>query len=205
MTIQVGDLEIAYRRTGAGPPLVLVHGGASDGREWRPQLAGLGDALELIAWDEPGAGGSSDPPDEFGLIEFADCLAGLIGELGCSPAHVCGLSWGGTLALELYRRHPGSVRSLILADTYAGWKGSLSQAECDRRVELALAQESAPAEEFAPSLPGLFSEDPDPAVVAELDEIMAATRPGALRRVVVLRWRRATSATCSRASTCRPC
>ena len=49
-------LEVAYRRAGAGPPLVFVHGAAGDGRMWQPQLAALRDEFTVVAWDEPGAG-----------------------------------------------------------------------------------------------------------------------------------------------------
>src|SRR4051794_31422709 len=52
---------IAYRRFGAGPPLVLLHGGFSDGRSWAPQLTGLADEYDVVAWDAPGCGGSTDP------------------------------------------------------------------------------------------------------------------------------------------------
>ena len=59
-------VEIAYDRVGDGPPLVLVHGAAEDGRVWQPQLAGLADESTVVAWDEPG-GRSSDVPPDFGL------------------------------------------------------------------------------------------------------------------------------------------
>ena len=40
-TIHIAGLDSAYHRAGSGPPLVLVHSGASDAREWsnleRPQ------------------------------------------------------------------------------------------------------------------------------------------------------------------------
>ena len=63
----------------------------------------------------PGAGRSSDPPESFGLEGYADCLAGFIGRLGLERPHVVGLSLGGALALELYRRHPGVPATLVLA------------------------------------------------------------------------------------------
>src|SRR5918992_1853326 len=127
-------LEIAYERVGEGPPLVLVHGAAVDSRMWRPQLAALADEFTVVAWDEPGAGRSSDVPADFALADYADCLAALIEALALGPAHVAGLSWGGTVAQELYRRHPELVATLILADTYAGWKGSLPGDEVAMRV-----------------------------------------------------------------------
>lgn len=65
--VEVAGLDIAFDRAGEGAPLVLVHGAGGDAREWRPQLAGLADDFTVIAWDEPGAGRSSDVPTDFGL------------------------------------------------------------------------------------------------------------------------------------------
>lgn len=42
--------------------------------------------------------------------------------------------------LELWRRHPALIASLILVDTYAGWKGSLASDEVRSRVESVRAQ-----------------------------------------------------------------
>lgn len=181
-SIEVDGLELAYRRAGEGPPLILLHGAAADGRVWRPQLAGLARELTVIAWDEPGAGASADPGPDFGVADHADCLAGLILALGFEAAHIGGLSWGGVVAQELLRRHPGRVSSLILADTYAGWKGSLPARECAARLALALEQSSAPDAEFKAELPGLFSPSTPAGVVAELDSIMADARPQTVRR-----------------------
>jgi pimeloyl-ACP methyl ester carboxylesterase len=133
--IRTNGFEIAYERVGEGPPLVLVHGAAVDSRMWRPQLAALADEFTVVAWDEPGAGRSSDVPADFALADYANCLAALIETLDLGPAHVAGLSWGGTLAQELYRHHPKLVSTLLLVDTYAGWKGSLPEGEVRARVE----------------------------------------------------------------------
>ena len=105
-------MEIAYERVGQGPPLVLVHGAAVDSRMWRPQLAALADEFTVVAWDEPGAGGSSDVPSDFALVDYANSLAVLLDALELGPAHIAGLSWGGTVALELYRHHPELVATL---------------------------------------------------------------------------------------------
>ena len=76
------------------------------------------------------------------------------------------------MALELYRRRPELVGTLILADTYAGWRGSLPADEIDARVA-ALRDELAAPGEFKAVLPGLFASEPAPEVVAEMDRIMA--------------------------------
>ena len=127
--VQANGLEVAYERVGTGPPVVFVHGAAADGRMWQPQLEALADEFTVVAWDEPGAGRSADVPPSFGLADYARSLAAVIEALGLGPAHVAGLSWGGTVALELYRHRPELVSSLVLADTYAGWKGSLPAEE----------------------------------------------------------------------------
>ena len=182
--VRAHGLEIAYRRIGDGPPLVFVHGAAEDGRAWQPQLAALGDEFTVVAWDEPGAGGSSDLPAIFGLADYAHCLAALIDAIGLGPAHVAGLSWGGTVAQELYRHHPELVATLILVDTYAGWKGSLPEEEVRARVAGVLTNLQAPAEAFDPTFPGLFAGDPPAEFVPLLDEMAAAVRPESLRNLL---------------------
>jgi pimeloyl-ACP methyl ester carboxylesterase len=178
--LRTSGLEVAYRRAGDGPPLLLLHGAASDGRFWRPQLDALADELTVIAWDEPGAGRSSDRPSDFGLPDYARCLAALIESLELGPAHVAGLSWGGTVALELYRHEPDMVATLILIDTYAGWKGSLPAEEVRARVEGLHAMLAASDEDFDPSLPGIFGPDPPADAVALVEEMAADVRPAML-------------------------
>jgi alpha-beta hydrolase superfamily lysophospholipase len=75
--IEVKGLRIAYERVGEGPPLVLLHGGLSDSREWRRQLEGLSDELTVVAGDAPGCGHLADPPETFRLPEYAEYLASL--------------------------------------------------------------------------------------------------------------------------------
>jgi pimeloyl-ACP methyl ester carboxylesterase len=184
--VRTRGLEIAYERVGQGPPLAFVHGAGEDGRVWQPQLAALADEFTVVAWDEPGAGGSSDVPADFGLTEYADCLAALIEAVELGPAHVAGISWGGTVVLELYRRRPELVRTLILADTYAGWKGSLSEEEVRARVEGVHRMLAATAEEFDPTLPGLFARDPPTEFVSLLADMAADVRPESFRVALLL-------------------
>jgi pimeloyl-ACP methyl ester carboxylesterase len=166
-------MPIAYDRVGAGVPIVLAHGGASDAREWTFQ-APLADEFDLILWDEPGNGRSGDLPPGWGLGDSATALAGLIDALELGPAHVGGLSWGGVVALELYRRRPELIASLILADTYAGWKGSLPSEEVAARVEGFKVSLSAPPESREGWVPGLFKVDPLPPRITELQATIDA-------------------------------
>jgi len=184
--IRANGLEIAYERVGQGPPLIFVHGAAEDGRVWRPQLAELADEFTVVAWDEPGAGRSSDVPGDFTLADYADCLGALIEALALAPAHVAGVSWGGTLIQELYRRHPELVATLILSDTYAGWKGSLPEAEVRARVGAVHQMLAAPPGRFDPTLPGLFAGEPPTEFLPLLEEIAGTVRPDSLTRAVLV-------------------
>lgn len=184
--LRSNGLDIAYERAGEGPPLVFAHGAASDSRLWRPQLTGLSDEFTVVAWDEPGAGRSPDVPPGFGLAGYADALGALIDSLELGPAHVAGLSWGGTVVLELYRRRPELVSTVILVDTYAGWKGSLPAEEVRARVAGARAMLAAPAAAFDPTLPGLFAGDPPGEFAALLEEVAADVRPESMRAQLAL-------------------
>ena len=179
--VSAQGLEVAYERAGQGPPLVFAHGAAEDSRFWQPQLADLADEFTVVAWDEPGSGRSSDVPDDFGLPDYADCLAAVIDAVGLGPAHVAGLSWGGTVVLELYRRRPEQVATLILVDTYAGWKGSLPEEELKARVAGVREMLAAPAAEFDPTLPGLFAAEPPAEFVPLLRELAGGVRPRSMK------------------------
>ena len=170
-------LKVAYERVGEGPPLVLVHGAGVDGRMWQPQLAALADNFTVVAWDEPGAGRSDGLPAGFGLADYAHCLATLIDALALGPAHVAGLSWGGTVVQELYRHHPERVATLILADSYAGWRGSLPAEEVQARVE-GVRKMLAAGERYDP--PGLVAGEPSAELASLLEEMTAAARPASL-------------------------
>ena len=183
--VEVGGLRVAYRRAGQGAPLVLLHGGLADSREWRRQLEGLADECTVVAWDAPGCGGSSDPPATFRLPDYADCLAGFIRALELGRPHVGGLSWGGGLALELYRRHPQVPRSLVLASAYAGWAGSLPPEVVAERLERALGEAELPPEQWVGGyLPGLFTDSASAELVEEALAMMLEVRPAGMRPMV---------------------
>jgi pimeloyl-ACP methyl ester carboxylesterase len=180
--IEIDGLRIAYRRAGDGPPLVLLHGGPVDSREFRRQLADLSDEFTVVAWDAPGCGRSSDPPETFRLPDYADWLAAFIEELRLERPHVLGLSFGGGLALELYRRHPEVPRSLVLASAYAGWAGSLPANVVEQRLKQALELIDQPPDSFVRAwMPTFFSESVGPELVEELAGIVSEFHPAGLR------------------------
>ncbi len=181
--IEVDGLRIAYERVGVGPPLVLLHGYVGDGpTTWRRQLDGLSDEFTVVAWDAPGVGGSSDPPESFGMVGYSDCLAGFVDGLRLERPHVAGLSFGGALALEFYRRHSAVPRTLILASAYAGWGGSLPADVAEQRLQQALVLADLSPEEFVGALlPTMFSEGTAAETVEAFGASMRAFHPVGFR------------------------
>src|SRR5256714_1832290 len=140
------------------------------------RTSGAGEGRRWWFWSAPGGGGARSwpSPADFGLTEYANCLAALIEALELGPAHVAGISWGGTVVLELYRHHPELVATLILADTYAGWKGSLSEEEVRVRVESGNRMLAAPAGHLEPTLSDLFVGDPPTEFASLLADLAAS-------------------------------
>ena len=136
-SVRIGGVDVAYRRAGSGPPLVILPGALDDGRWWERQLRDLSDAFTVVVWDTPGCGGSSDVPGDWMLGDLADCAAAFIDVLGLAPVHLLGLSFGGALAIEVFHRHADAVRSLALVSAYAGWIGSLGFDHARGRVAAA--------------------------------------------------------------------
>jgi pimeloyl-ACP methyl ester carboxylesterase len=175
---EIQGLSVAYQRCGDGPALVLLHGFTHDSRVWRPQLESLARDFTVVAWDAPGAGQSSVPPDGFETGDWADCLVGLLDHLGVQEAHVVGLSWGGMVAQEFYARYPSRTSSLVLADTYAGWRGSLPGPIAEERLATCLRYADRPANELVSAfLPGMFGNSATQEVRQELARIMAEFHP----------------------------
>lgn len=176
--IEIAGLRITFQQAGEGPPLILLHGILGDSRIWRRQLADLSDEFTVVAWDAPGCGRSSDPPETFRLSQYADCLAGFVDALGLGRPHVLGLSLGGALALEFYRRHPTVPMSLVLASAYAGWAGSLPAEVVEQRLRQCLREADLPPDQWVPGwIPGLLTESAPADLVDEVVAIMSEFHP----------------------------
>lgn len=183
--LHVAGLRIAYERVGQGPPLVLLHGVLGDSRMWRRQLEELAAEFTVVAWDAPDCGRSSDPPETFRLPEYADVLVIFVDALGLGPPHLLGLSWGGGLALEVYRRHPATPASLILASAYAGWAGSLPADVVRQRLAQSLREADLPPDRWlAGWIPGLLTAAAPPEMIDEVTGIMSGFHPAGLRSMV---------------------
>jgi pimeloyl-ACP methyl ester carboxylesterase len=106
-------VRLFYEASGAGEPLVLVHGSWTDHRSWDRIVPGLSEEFEVVSYDRRGHSQSERPPGQGSVVQDADDLAGLIEALGSGPAHVVANSYGAIVALNAAIRRPDVFATLI--------------------------------------------------------------------------------------------
>lgn len=187
MHVEVGGLEISFERAGTGPAVALAHGFVGDARStWGSQIDSLTDEFTVIAWDAPGAGGSTDPPEDFGMDAYADCFAAFLRALRIERAHLIGLSFGGALVLAAFHRHRELASSLTLVSGYAGWLGSLGREAADQRLARSLEASRLTPDEFVAAMaPSMFSPSADIERVASFLDSVRAFRPSGFRAMAL--------------------
>jgi pimeloyl-ACP methyl ester carboxylesterase len=115
MTIaELNGAQLHYERSGAGEPLVLVHGSWVDWRVWDDVAPLLRGSFEVVVYDRRGHGLSTCPPGQGSIHDDVDDLAALIDLLGAGPAHVAGTSFGGSIALRLAAGRPDALLSIAV-------------------------------------------------------------------------------------------
>jgi pimeloyl-ACP methyl ester carboxylesterase len=116
--VRVNGVDLHYVERGRGEPIVFVHGGLMDYREWAPVAEDLSRGYRTITYSRRYNFPNDNPltaSDHSALVE-ADDLAALIRHLRVGRVHVAGISYGAYTALELALRHPEMVRTLTLVE-----------------------------------------------------------------------------------------
>src|SRR5262245_30378250 len=108
-----------FQRSGAGTPLLLIHGLMVTGAMYDPVLPALSAHYHVIVPDLRGHGHSGALPGPYRVEQLARDLAQLLGNLQIDAAHVLGYSQGGAVAQQFAHDYPRRVRGLVLACTYA--------------------------------------------------------------------------------------
>jgi len=111
-----GD-RIAYRISGEGPVLLLVHGITSDSSVWERVTPGLSRQATVIAPDLPGHGESHRARGDYSLGAHASTLRDLLLMLGQTRATVVGHSLGGGIAMQFAYQFPEMCERLVLVDS----------------------------------------------------------------------------------------
>ena len=111
--LQVGDLEVAYRRSGSGEPVVFLHG-AGGTRMWLPFYERLSETVDLIAPEHPGFGDTEFPDWLDGFDDVVLHYRDFLDELALDRVHLVGFSLGGWIAADLAIFYPERLKSLTL-------------------------------------------------------------------------------------------
>ncbi len=103
--------------SGAGSPVVLVHGMGLNLAMWRGQLAPLEQQFKVVRYDLLGHGASQARPGPYVLADFVDQLARLLDGLEIERCHLVGFSLGGLIAQAFTLDHPLRVDRLAVLNT----------------------------------------------------------------------------------------
>lgn len=112
--------RIAVQHCGSGAALIFLHGVGGNRTNWAVQLNSFSLSYHAIAWDMRGYGRSDDYEGPLQVDDLCADLRRVLDHFEADRAHLVGLSLGGFIIQEFYRRHPERVRSLTLANTNAG-------------------------------------------------------------------------------------
>lgn len=120
--VRVGGRRLRVRRTGTGPPLVLLNGVAMSLATWEPLVREL-DGFECIGLAVPGFMDPGRAEPVVTMRGFAALTCDVLDRLGVERADVLGLSFGGMVAQQLARDAPERVDNLVLVSTACGLGG----------------------------------------------------------------------------------
>ena len=120
-----GDVRIAYKVSGTGPPLICCHAMGWDQSIWDDHRERLSVHHTLITFDQRGSGDSDHPvlaeghSNAYSPELFAEDLRAVLDHLEIESAHILGFSMGAVAALNFAIKWPHRVRRLVLASAMA--------------------------------------------------------------------------------------
>ncbi|GMV24555.1 MAG: alpha/beta hydrolase [Phycisphaerae bacterium] len=173
MRVPVTDGELQCDVIGSGSPVVFLHGFPLSGLMWAHAAIRLPPGHRAIIPDLRGHGRSTASL-ETSITQLADDVVTLLDAVAPDQQAVfLGLSMGGMICFDIWRRHRPLVRALVLCDT----RSNVDTAEAaQRRLALAdAALKEGPSAVVDAMLPNLFAPQLDPQLRAHWRSIMLET------------------------------
>lgn len=116
--VPIENAKIYYEMAGEGTPLVMIHAGVADHRQWNNEFAHFAQSHRVIRFDMRGFGRSEPVAGEFTLMSD---LVSLLAALGIDePMILMGCSMGGGLAMDFALTYPSRVKGLIMVASAPG-------------------------------------------------------------------------------------
>lgn len=117
-TLRTNGVEIEYRVTGSGEPLLMVHGfGECIDQSWGAIIPELAKSFRVIAINQRGHGASTNPSGRFEHRQSAEDVRSLLDALGIKRASAIGFSSGSMTLLHLATRYPDRLAKLVVVGT----------------------------------------------------------------------------------------
>ncbi len=118
-SIQVNDIEVAYRWHGArdGQVVMMAHAMGTSHRIWDAQIASLEDRYRVLRYDWRGHGATSAPQGPYTLAQFVADARATMDALKLGRVHWVGISTGGMIGQGVAIHHPERLLSLTLCNT----------------------------------------------------------------------------------------
>jgi pimeloyl-ACP methyl ester carboxylesterase len=155
------------------PPVLFVHGFPISHEMWLPAAGLIADRFHCILPDLPGYGRTPARGGE-SIGTYAGALADLLDALEeRRPVALCGLSMGGIIALEFFRRQRPRVGALVLCDTRFNAESPEGAEVREKVARLALERGSRAVAETM--IERALAPQADPIVRRRLLDLMAAT------------------------------
>lgn len=187
MNASPGRVDLEWRESGDGDPILLIHAFPLNSAMWGPQLTGLSAAgWRCIAPDLRGFGASPEGNEATATMElFAHDLAALLDRLEIRRAVICGCSMGGYIAFEMLRLFPERVRALVLCDTRSG-KDSPDAAKARERMAQRVEKEGndVVVETMLPKMVSSTTRYQHKGVVHAIRAMMKETPPASIARAL---------------------
>ncbi|WP_165853557.1 alpha/beta fold hydrolase [Aurantiacibacter aquimixticola] len=128
LTLPDSGAQLHYRRSGSGPPLIMLHPSPQSSEALEPAMAHFGKVCTCIALDTPGYGLSDDPtPDNASLADYAEVIFAAADALGLDRFFLYGAATGAQIAIEMGKHRPKRL-ALVLLDA----NGHIDAAERER-------------------------------------------------------------------------
>lgn len=115
--VELDGMQVHYRKTGKGHPLVLIHGFGGNLWNWQFWQETLQDSFQVLSLDLPGFGFTGPRPDrDYSTLKYIDFLNRFFQVAEIDSFYLAGNSMGGGIAWQYALAHPGQVQKLILVN-----------------------------------------------------------------------------------------
>jgi pimeloyl-ACP methyl ester carboxylesterase len=114
---KINNINMHYKVTGTGEPILFIHGLGSTSDDWKYQVDYFSKSFQVITYDIRGHGRTEPASYNYSIPLFAEDCAALMNHLKLASAHIVGLSLGGCIAFQLAVSYPDRIKSLAIINS----------------------------------------------------------------------------------------